>query len=478
MANKIYQQAGWYFWILLLLLLPFTSLPIAGKLLHSNMVAAPSIIPLAILMLFWFLPGLLKIPLEPNSTPLIIFLCFAIISSLLSFWLPIPIQKNFSLLNNGIEAIATLIIGISFFMYPTQMRFTSQQMNATIKIICFSFVMVFVWSIFQFCVESYFKEYPDWMFSIQEMISTSGNLYRGRITGLAFEPSWLAHQLNVFYIPFFLSATITQNSVFKHKILRIKFETLLLFFAAILLFLTKSRIGWLTFLVCIGFIYLHINKILARKIITLVNLKESKILVFSMNLALLIILFGMAFLGLFGLSKIDHRMENLFNLDFYKNNKILDITNEFVFAERILYWQTGWTIFNQFPITGVGPGNSGFFFEENLPAYAWNLDEPRELVFRNSYQGNIKNLWLRILAENGVTGFIFFTIWLLILWNAPNDRKPPGKSEEMKWIFFGKIAIIALVIEGFSIDTYALPYYWLALGLYSRSIQKNVTDSN
>ena len=30
---------------------------------------------------------------------------------------------------------------------------------------------------------------------------------------------------------------------------------------------------------------------------------------------------------------------------------------------------------------------------------------------------------------------------------------------------FGKLALLALLIEGFSTDTFGLPYFWLAFGL-------------
>jgi len=41
---------------------------------------------------------------------------------------------------------------------------------------------------------------------------------------------------------------------------------------------------------------------------------------------------------------------------------------------------------------------------------------------------------------------------------------------------FGILAIIALLFEGFSLDTFGLPYYWIALGLIAsvyRSKKKN-----
>ena len=33
----------------------------------------------------------------------------------------------------------------------------------------------------------------------------------------------------------------------------------------------------------------------------------------------------------------------------------------------------------------------------------------------------------------------------------------------------GKLIVLAMIIEGFSLDTFGLPYYWIALGLIAAS---------
>jgi uncharacterized membrane protein len=34
---------------------------------------------------------------------------------------------------------------------------------------------------------------------------------------------------------------------------------------------------------------------------------------------------------------------------------------------------------------------------------------------------------------------------------------------------FGKLVVLAMIIEGFSLDSFGLPYYWIALGLIAAS---------
>jgi O-antigen ligase len=213
------------------------------------------------------------------------------------------------------------------------------------------------------------------------------------------------------------------------------------------------------------------NQKLIKKISSWQIFFDKKIILKLIPIMLLVIYLFAIFLGLFFFSKFDSRMENLFNLDFYKNRNLFSIANDFVFAERILYWQTGWKIFNDYPIFGVGLGNSGFFFNDYMPSFAWALDEPRHLIFQANYQGNIKNLWFRLLSETGALGFLSFATWMLLIFFLSNRLEKGDNPSQNYWGLVGKIAIIALIIEGFSIDSFALPYYWILLGLVSSNFK-------
>jgi O-antigen ligase len=170
-------------------------------------------------------------------------------------------------------------------------------------------------------------------------------------------------------------------------------------------------------------------------------------------------------------------MESLFEVDTYQNRNLFSIANEFVFAERILYWQTGWHVFNDYPIFGVGLGNVGFFFEEYMPSFAWALDEPRHLIYQANYQGNVKNLWIRLLSETGIIGFSCFGIWLMLLLLRSYQFQRKESRLHNYWGLVGKIAILTLLIEGFSIDTFALPYYWIIFGFVSNNYLESSIES-
>jgi O-antigen ligase len=78
---------------------------------------------------------------------------------------------------------------------------------------------------------------------------------------------------------------------------------------------------------------------------------------------------------------------------------------------------------------------------------------------------NPKNLWIRLLAETGLPGALLFAVFLFIVLAGGlalarrTDRfaRFLGAAGVMSWL--------AILVEGFSLDSFALPTMWIALGL-------------
>ena len=89
----------------------------------------------------------------------------------------------------------------------------------------------------------------------------------------------------------------------------------------------------------------------------------------------------------------------------------------------------------------------------------------RRLVYRSHVLLNIKNLWVRLLAETGIIGFSVFICWMIYLFISAtqNLNKKNKLISVLAWT--GIFVLIALIVEGFSIDSFALPYWWISLGL-------------
>jgi hypothetical protein len=193
-------------------------------------------------------------------------------------------------------------------------------------------------------------------------------------------------------------------------------------------------------------------------------------------LILLLAFIGIYVLGavglVYGLSRMDKRLARFFQPQslmqwVHLTQNPYAFFNYLAFAERYVYWVGGWNIFNIHPILGVGLGNAGFFFQHELPAYSWNLPEIMNVYYRSSALPNIKSLWVRLLAETGIVGFSSFIAWLYVVfrlsWIVRLSKNPLFRT--IGWS--GLFVLVAFIIEGFSTDTFALPYLWVSLGIVS-----------
>jgi len=113
-----------------------------------------------------------------------------------------------------------------------------------------------------------------------------------------------------------------------------------------------------------------------------------------------------------------------------------------------------------------------------MPAYGYNLEEIRYIVGpeTNSFP-NPKNLWIRLLSETGIVGFSVFFVWLLL-----TGLKALSLSKQVDAIYVmvgvsGLIGLTAQVIEGFSLDTFALPQFWILPALIAAAGWRKGQDS-
>ena len=171
-----------------------------------------------------------------------------------------------------------------------------------------------------------------------------------------------------------------------------------------------------------------------------------------------------AALSLVLLAQADRRVAAIFAQNYLGGNWFY-ILNNLQLAERFAFWGLGWNVFARAPLLGVGLGNTGFYFESSLPQIGWWLHEVFKLYYESGGLVNPKNLWIRLLAETGTAGFALFSTWLAVLFSstAPLRRSGDRLFRALGWM--GALSLVALIGEGFSIDSFALPYTWAALGL-------------
>lgn len=464
-------------WAVLILLLPVSSSPFIAKLTGAQSVASPSILIFLVLVLIWLIPYLFRGEILPKVViPVLVFVALALIASLLSLFYDIPTFRQIPGVRAMGSDILTLVIGALIYVVASSWAGSEEDLHYLFKLINWSAAALILWG----GIQAYFAfsvgEYPAWMEQFQRSVSSSGLLYPRRITGFAFEPSWLAHQLNMLYLPWWLAAAVTGTTVHRWKAGFLTVERLLLVAGLAMLFLTFSRVGWLTVLVLAAYLILWVNIRLIKnaqlRILSSIaspsTARAGRILIpIALTLAMLAVYTGLLFAAGSAMTRLDKRMATLFDTQTLRDEGLVMFANKMLFAERLVTWQTGARIFNDYPILGVGVGNEGFFFPQKISGVGLWLVETSKSIYEFDHLPNIKSLWIRILAEMGIVGFAVVLAWLYILlrFAIRLTRSKDPFTRSMGWM--GQFGVLAFVIEGFSLDSYALPYYWTLLGLFT-----------
>ncbi len=461
-------------WFLLFATLPITSLPLLASI-SGSMVAPPATIFLFILCGFWLIPNLInKGALPFHFKPVMWFLLIAVFSTIFTLITRIPPFKDISTFDSAIKGFITLVIGISFYLIIATYLRTERLLIITLQIMNWSGLFVLLWTFLRAGFWYTTHTYPALIDQIQN-ITSLGELGTGRAFGLTMEPSWFAHQLNMLYLPLWLSATISKVSSHKFKIGFFTFENLLLLMGVTSLSLTLSRVGIAAFFLMLAAIFIEFNSKIIKSIKSkLVAVGTGKKLHKKKNLGfiniVLIFIFFFAYVSLaYGtmvvLTKVDNRMADLFIFDTTSESPVLDFADNLKMGERVAYWIAGWNVFNDHPIMGVGVGLAGYYMPENLNPFSRIMVEVRRILYRSDYLMNIKSLWIRILAETGIVGFCCFLVWLYILFSSAKFLQ---KSQNRIYKLIGKAGffmLLAFLLEGFSVDSFALPYLWVTAGL-------------
>jgi hypothetical protein len=481
-AKRLYLSFQWIAAGLMMFVLPFTSFPLVARLTGSQMVAPFSFLPMVFLLIIWLVPYLLRSGTLPRQViPLLAFGVAALVSGAVAFFLPFPAYKGTTLPRSEFKALATLLVGVCFYLVITGWANQATRIRFLLRWINWGGVLVLGWSFFQAVIWFRMHTYPDWMWNFQGAVSTSLLLYTGRSNGFTYEPSWLSHQLNMLYLPFWMASVVTGFTAHRFRLGKLHFEHLLLLGGVITLGLSISRIGWLTFLFMLAFLILLLNiqlvrwlhgRLFRRSVTAGVR---SRLLQTGFIAASVLVL-GLVYAGLFAgagyaLSRVDPRMAKFFDFSTIKEESFFHWANQNVFAERIVFWQAGWEVFNDYPFLGVGLGNAGYFFPQKLSAFSLALTEVRILMFRWTMLPNIKSLWVRLLAETGMVGFGLFLSWVYVLWQSAAFLHA-WKDPLFKMIgLAGGFVLVGFLIEGFSLDTFALPYYWFSFGLVTSACE-------
>jgi len=451
-----------------------------------------SLIPLAGLVVIWLIPYLLLGGRLPAiAKPLLVFAALSVLSAGAAAFLPILPYKGQVPLGREIRALATLAIGLAFYLCASVLPDTEERRRTSVRAIYLGAVLVLAWATVQgWVVLSQADHVPLVVTQIQHLFSVRDPI-ADRVSGLAYEPSWLGNQLMVLYLPLLAAGALQRQSVFPFRRGWLSIETAMLLWALLILALTKSRISQISFLALASLSLVA----LGWKALVLVERRmrltpptgwglHRLVLVACNGVLLVALLVGLLWGASSAVARFDDRLLALPSIRdrldeiryLYPNDVAYALGDRLAFAERLVYWGSAFRTFSLYPLLGVGPGNAGFFFEQTVPEYGFRLTEIRDLMREPSFGfPNPKNLWARLLAETGIAGFLLFSTWFVtfgigaaILWRR-------GAGFERYLGLAGVIALVAQGIEGFSLDTFALPQLWLVFGLSTAALWRSRT---
>jgi hypothetical protein len=502
-GHQFYKRSVEILWVIALVGLPMTSMPLIWTYLGA-IVAPFSALPILVLLILWLIPCVLRrgaLPVE--SQPAVFFILVVMLVSALSLFLvEIPTFRDKTPTNEMLSAFVTLGMGSAFYFVFASLPVKVGSIKRTLRWINVGGIILLAWTIIQVYYVTVKPEiFPDFLFRIQDLLVTRSpfSFVEGsyRVSGLSYEASWFAHQLNILYFPLWISATYLGYSSFGFRVWRLSIENLLLVLGAVLFFFSSPRVGLIAFLLMMVFIFVKFNvrlyRILFRYISNTNAIQKlegrgalSMIRLFTglgSALILLLIYAGLIILVLYLGSQRDWRLalllsrppnwDEIIGLLRLDERIVVWMGYRFAFLERTVYWVTGWRIFNEFPLFGVGLGNAGFFFPLKVPSLGWASVEIRNLLLRLPFLPNIKSLWVRLLAESGLVGFSTFVGWLYVLWRSTRVTIQSHESEMKSLALAGQLSLIAFIVEGFSIDSFAMPYLWVMAGLISAAGMMN-----
>ena len=280
-----------------------------------------------------------------------------------------------------------------------------------------------------------------------------------RVSGLAYEPAWLAGQISTIYLPWIFAALLTGVRVTRLK----WFEPVLLACAGLLMLTTLSRGGLLTSAVALTLTFLLAGRAELGAMWRWFRSGFGSAGGSLLRAGIVAAAIGIAAGAVFFLSRNDY-VARLFNSD-------ADSLEEFLVdnyaGARGAYTVAALETFEESPVFGVGLGASGFYMYDRLPDWAMtNVPEiARQLSPQSRQYPNPKNLYARLLAETGLAGFTLFFIYLFSLLGDA-IRAIQEKTPVLR--FLGVAALfswIAILLYNATQDSFATPNIWINFGI-------------
>ncbi|MEI7541754.1 MAG: O-antigen ligase family protein [bacterium] len=250
-----------------------------------------------------------------------------------------------------------------------------------------------------------------------------------------FLAAYLVEMIPVIFIMFFITKNI------KKKIIIL----VVLLCAIIVLFLTKSRAGILSFIVTTGIIIAY----------AFYDSKKSDSRLFSGN-KIWFIMFAVLMVLMCFVPKVQEAIVNL-----WQRSKGLFTLNGITLTPRVYIWKSALMMFRDFPLFGTGLDTFQVMFPYyRFPIY-WQLEW-------NGTPEKTHNIFLQVLATQGIFGMSIYLLLLVAFFKKSFNSVFGEKDTIRRYLIFAVfLGIIGFLVQGlfnYTVVAYGM-FFWIGLGL-------------
>ena len=157
---------------------------------------------------------------------------------------------------------------------------------------------------------------------------------------------------------------------------------------------------------------------------------------------------------------ISERIESLNFTDVKSDNAL---SNKSRFGIQYANYQ----VFKKYPLTGIGWGQQAFESKELYPEWATTNNYEFNAIYLNEEIKSFPpgyNLYLRILTETGIIGFLIFGLFIgLILYFTYRYLNLKKQNNYISITVF--VTFLGTLLSWFQIDSFRLYIFWLALAI-------------
>jgi hypothetical protein len=459
------ERAARLLWGLVLVCLPITSFRYFPGLFGASTVRPLALYPLALLLVVLLLQVWQKrsLRLPAQAVALTAFLIAAAIATLIAlFYTPLPLRGE-TYLNQVVRDWAALALGLAFFFGALWAIRDEDHLQASLPWLYAGLAASILWGGLQAVALNTDLLERGLMSDLQRLFSIRP-LNARRVSGFAYEPAWLADQITLLYLPWLLAALVTGRRATRWRWL----EWLLLTGAVALLLLTYSRSGILSALIVSLLVLLLTGGHSLRRawgwFRAPFGQKQTAAIFFRTGLVLALVL-GVAGAG-YWLSSYRYfsSLWGGLSLDIELSTYLLRINA----GPRGAAALAGLEIFGRHPWTGVGLGGSGLYLYDHFPDWIYNAsaEVSRQLSPDSNLIPNIKNLYVRLLAETGLLGFWLWIAFLLSILGRVRQllQAAPGSAARFVGVA-GLFIWLTAALRNVTQDSLTFPLMWVGFGI-------------